>query len=177
MSYEFRGNTRAKADAGSGRRPAASKAPKPARASAPGRSPLQTFAAIMGAVFLLLGVGGFIPGVTQNYDGLEFSGRDSTAELLGIFQVSVLHNILHLLFAVGLLAAARYSWSRAYLLGGALGYFGLTLYGAFIDRSSDANFVPVNDADTVLHLVLGLGMLALALIGMRLSEGTPATRY
>ena len=53
----------------------------------------------MGIVFLLVGIAGFIPGVTTNlYDGLEFAGNDGTAELLGIFQVSVLHNIVHLLF-------------------------------------------------------------------------------
>ena len=39
---------------------------------------------------------GFIPGITTNlYDGLEFAGNDGNAELLGIFSVSVVHNIVH----------------------------------------------------------------------------------
>jgi hypothetical protein len=33
-----------------------------------------------------------------------------------------------------------------------------------IDLSSSANFVPVNDADNWLHLVLGLAMVALGLL-------------
>jgi hypothetical protein len=176
MSYEFQGRTRARTEAETGRRPAPARAPRAAREPGLGRSPLQTFAAIFGAVFLLVGIAGFIPGVTDNYDGLEFSGPESTAELLGLFQVSILHNIVHLLFGVGLLAAARYSWSRLYLLGGGLVYLLVALYGAIVDHESDGNFLPINDADTILHVVLGLGMLALGLIGIRLSEGTPATR-
>jgi hypothetical protein len=124
----------------------------------------------MGLVFLLVGIAGFIPGLTSNYDELEFAGPESGAELFGLFQVSILHNIVHLLFAVGLIAAARASWSRAYLLGGGIGYLGVVLYGLLVDNDSDANFLPVNDADTLLHLGLALLMLALGIIGTRLSR-------
>src|SRR3712207_2099398 len=61
----------------------------------------------VGAVFLLVGVLGFIPGITSNYDAMEFAGHESGAELLGIFQVSILHNIVHLLFGVAGLAMAK----------------------------------------------------------------------
>ena len=40
----------------------------------------------------------------------------------------------------------------------------LWLYGFAIDRDTAANFVPVNDADNWLHLVLGFGMLAAGLL-------------
>ena len=40
----------------------------------------------------------------------------------------------------------------------------LWLDGLLIDRGSDANFVPVNTADNWLHLVLGVGMIALGLL-------------
>ena len=138
---------------------------------------MQTLAALVGATFLLVGVAGFIPGITSNYDELEFAGPDSGAKLLGLFEVSIVHNIVHLLFAVGLLAAARYSWSRTYLLAGGLAYLVVVLYGVFVDRDSDANFLPINSADNVLHVVLSLGMIGAALVAMRLDEGTPATRY
>lgn len=181
MAYEFKGRTQAnKQTEGNSRRPARAAAPRePAadRGAGVARSPMQKFAALVGAVFLLTGIAGFIPGVTSNYDELELWGPDSGAKLLGLFEVSVVHNIVHMLFGVGLVAAARYSWSRMYLLAGGLSYLVVVLYGAFVDRESDANFLPINSADNVLHLVLGLGMIALALIGARLSEGTPATRY
>jgi len=137
---------------------------------------MHAFAALMGLAFLLAGVGGFIPGVTSNYDELELAGPESGAELFGLFRVSILHNLVHLLFAVGLLAAARYSWSRLYLLGGGVAYLGVALYGILVDHDSDANFLPINDADTLLHVGLSLAMLALGVIGMRLSQAPAATR-
>ena len=42
-------------------------------------------------------------------------------------------------------------------------YLVLFIYGLVIDHGKDINFVPVNDADNWLHLVLGLGMVALGL--------------
>ncbi len=180
MSYEFKGRTAARVQEERGRRPGREReARQPRAGGGPGesRTPMQTFAALMGAVFGLAGIGGFIPGVTTNYDELEFAGPESGAKLLGLFEVSILHNLVHLLFAIGLLAAARYSWSRAYLLGGGIGYLGVVLFGALVDRESDANFLPLNTADNVLHLVLALAMLAMAVIGTRLSQGSPATRY
>src|SRR5829696_349385 len=62
------------------------------------RSPVQQTAGLVGAVFLLVGIAGFIPGITTNlYSGLPFAGHEASAELLGIFKVSVLHNLVHIL--------------------------------------------------------------------------------
>jgi uncharacterized protein DUF4383 len=47
-------------------------------------------------------------------------------------------------------------------------YLGVALFGALVDHGTDANLLPINDADTVLHLGLGLRMIALGLIGTRL---------
>ncbi|HLK96056.1 MAG TPA: DUF4383 domain-containing protein [Nocardioidaceae bacterium] len=131
----------------------------------------QPIATVVGVVFLLVGIAGFIPGITTNYDLLEFAGHESGAELLGLFEVSMLHNAVHLLFGVAGLALARSeSTARAYLLGGGVIYLLLFVYGLVIDMDSAANFVPVNDADNWLHLGLGLGMLALGLIPDRSSS-------
>jgi hypothetical protein len=132
--------------------------------SSNGRSPLELVSLIVGATFLLVGVLGFVPGVTENTDAMEFSGHESGAELLGIFQVSILHNIVHILFGViGIAAARMASSARAFLVGGGAIYVVLWLYGMVIDKVGDANFVPLNEADDWLHLGLGAGMLALGL--------------
>lgn len=132
---------------------------------------LQKAAQAVGAVFLLVGVLGFIPGITTNYDALSFAGHGSEALLLGIFQVSILHNIVHLLFGVaGILMARNNDQARNYLLYGGVVYLVLWLYGLLVGHDTPANFVPVNNADNWLHLVLGLGMIALAIA---LSRGTP----
>ncbi|HEX2044822.1 MAG TPA: DUF4383 domain-containing protein [Gaiellaceae bacterium] len=127
---------------------------------------MQKVAVAVGAVFLLVGIAGFIPGITTNlYDGLEFAGHDGNAELLGIFDVSILHNLVHLLFGIAGLALSR-TWmgARTFLIGGGLIYLVLWIYGLVIDRDSSANFVPLDRADNWLHFVLGAGMVALGLV-------------
>ena len=126
----------------------------------------------VGAVFLLVGILGFIPGITQNIYPLSFAGHGGNDTLIGLFKVSVLHNIVHLLFGVAGLAMAKTTRSAtSYLVGGGIIYLVLAIYGAVIDTGSAANFVPVNTADNWLHLVLGLGMIALGTIGLRARRG------
>ena len=129
------------------------------------RTPAQIASLILGIVFLAVGIMGFIPGITGNFDDIKFAGHESGAELLGVFQVSVLHNIVHLLFGVaGIAAASRHAASRSFLIGGGIVYLVIWLYGLLVDHDSDANFVPLNDADDWLHLGLGAGMVLLGLI-------------
>ena len=140
------------------------------------RSPslVNTAAMIVGVVFVLVGILGFIPGITTHYGDLTFAGHGSGAKLLGIFQVSVLHNIVHLLFGLAGIAAGRAASSaaRSYLVGGGVIYLVLWLYGLVIDKASSANFVPVNNADDWLHLLLGVGMIALGLAFGRTATST-----
>ncbi|GAB0102754.1 hypothetical protein JMUB6875_17240 [Nocardia sp. JMUB6875] len=127
----------------------------------------------VGAVFLLVGVLGFIPGIVTDYDSLTWAGHHTGAELLGLFQVSVLHNIIHLIFgAAGLAAARTANTSRLFLLAGGVIYLALWLYGLVIDKTADANFVPVNTADDWLHFGLGLGMVLLGAVLPRVATGT-----
>ena len=130
-----------------------------------GRTSVQKAALAVGAVFLLVGILGFIPGITTNYDQLAGAGHESEALLLGIFQVSILHNIVHLLFgAAGIALARSIAGARNYLIWGGAIYLVLWLYGMFIDHESTANFVPLNTADNWLHFILGIGMIALGLL-------------
>ncbi|MHC5560696.1 DUF4383 domain-containing protein [Kocuria sp. U4B] len=129
------------------------------------RTNVQKAALAVGAVFLLVGVLGFVPGITADHDQLHVAGAHSEAMLLGLFQVSVLHNLVHVLFGVAGLALARtIAGARSYLLYGGIIYLVLFLYGLLIDQDSAANFVPLNAADNGLHLLLGAGMVALALV-------------
>ena len=126
---------------------------------------MQKAALAVGIVFLVVGVLGFIPGVTSNYGSMTFASHDSDAHLLGLFQVSILQNIVHLLFGVaGLVLARSIGGARNYLVVGGVIYLVLFLYGLLVGQESAANFVPVNTADDILHLVLGLGMIALGVI-------------
>ncbi|MGX1135595.1 hypothetical protein RKD49_007785 [Streptomyces glaucescens] len=147
-----------------------------AHAARTARAPVQQAALVVGAVFLLVGVLGFIPGVTTNYDTMEFAAHHSEARLFGVFQVSILHNLVHLAFGVAGLALSRTAaQARLYLLAGGAIYLVLWLYGVIIDLDSAANFVPVNTADNWLHLVLGLGMIALGALLTRRHDTTRTT--
>lgn len=130
-----------------------------------GRAPVQRGAALVGVVFLLVGVLGFVPGVTTGFPTLMFASRMSGAQLFGVFQVSVLHNAVHLAFGVaGLVLARKPLTARNYLLYGGLAYLALFLYGIVVEYQSAANFVPLDDADNVLHLVLAVAMVTLSLV-------------
>jgi hypothetical protein len=132
------------------------------------RTNVQKAALAVGATFALVGVLGFIPGITTNYGDMAFAGHHSDALLLGVFQVSILHNIVHLLFGLaGFVMARTAANARLYLVGGGAIYLVLWLYGLVVGDNSAANFVPVNTADDWLHLFLGLGMIALGLLTTR----------
>ena len=125
------------------------------------RTTVQTLAMVVGAVFLAVGILGFIPGITTDYDELAFAGEDSTAKLFGIFQVSILHNIVHLLFGIAGLALARtVDGARTFLIGGGVIYLGLWLLGIV----GGGDWIPVNTADNWLQLALGAGMIALGVL-------------
>jgi len=129
-------------------------------------------ARLVGIVFLLLGVAGFIPGITTDlYDGLEFAGDDGTAKVLGLFEVSVLHNIVHGLFGVaGLAMAATASGARTFLIGGGAIYLLL----AVIQVIGAGDWVPLVGADLWLHLGLGVGMIGLG-VALTRERVTPIT--
>ncbi len=131
------------------------------------RTPVQNVARLLGVVFLLVGVAGFIPGVTTDlYDGLEFAGDDGTAELLGLFEVSVLHNIVHGLFGIaGLALAATAAGARNFLIGGGAIYLLLVV----IQAVGAGDWVPLVGADLWLHLVLGVALIGLGVATTRQS--------
>ena len=134
------------------------------------RTPVQSLAALVGVVFLLVGILGFVPGITTHYGDLSFAGHDSGAKLLGIFQTSILHNIVHLAFGVGILMAKTPGGARTYLVGGGIVYLAVWIVGAV----GGLDWLPVNTADNYLHILLGAGMVVLGLIAGRASNARPA---
>lgn len=140
------------------------------------RTPLQDLTLLIGLAFLGAGIAGFIPGITTHYGDLSFAGHGSGAKLFGVFQVSILHNLVHLLFGVaGIVLSRTRETSRAFLIGGGIVYLVLFLYGQFTSQRSGANFVPLDHNDDILHVTLGGSMLAIGLIADRRWEGSTET--
>ena len=120
-----------------------------------GRTLNQTLALAFGAVYALVGLLGFA--VSSDVD---FAGKQG-ASLLG-FDVNGLHNIVHLLIGVALLAASRAhaSAKAANLTIGAV-YVLLAVLGPFINDTA-ADIIGLNGADHVLHLLSGVLLVGVA---------------
>jgi Domain of unknown function (DUF4383) len=141
------------------------------RSTAGDRDLLVTVARLFAIVFLLVGILGFIPGITTDAPG-DFAGDGSNAELLGIFQVSILHNLVHLLYGiVGLALARTWDGARTFLIGGGVVYIVLWIVGLI----GGADWVPVNAADNWLHFVLGVVMVAAGYVLGREPSGRTVT--
>jgi hypothetical protein len=136
------------------------------------RTLAQTLALVFGVVFLLVGILGFIPGITEDAPG-DFAGEDSEGSILGVFQTSVLHNLAHLAFGIGILAARKHATALTYLLGVGIAYAALFLLGII----GAMDWLPADDSDDWLHLALGAGMIALGVLlrGRRATSTMEAT--
>lgn len=122
--------------------------------------PVQKAALVFALVFVIVGLLGFAPGVTTDY-GLLALAQGSRAELFGVLGVSVLHNVVHLVFGVVGVAACRWVGASALflVLGGIINLV-LWGYGLIVDGGSGAAALPTNPADDWLHFGMGLAMIA-----------------
>jgi hypothetical protein len=116
---------------------------------------LQKIAGLFGIIFILIAVLGFIsPG------GLVMAVEPKTGMVLGVFPVNLLHNIVHLVFGIwGLVAARTWAGSRKFFTTGGIIYIVLTVIG-FLSPTG-FGIVPLGGADIGLHVVLGIAMLAI----------------
>lgn len=113
---------------------------------------VQRVAQIFGIVFILIAIVGFItPG------GMMMDAANP-GMLLGMFPVNLLHNVVHLLFGLWGVAAAR-SWTGAKQYATVVGaiYLVLALLG-FI-ASDGFGLVPLGGNDRWLHIVLAIALL------------------
>jgi uncharacterized protein DUF4383 len=126
-----------------------------ARAAAT-RTPAQMFALVFGAVYLLIGILGF---VVTGFDGFA---AESYNEKLIVFPVNPLHNIVHLAIgAVWLGASSRHATAKsanlgigvAYALVAVLGFAGVLNFLAIRNAASADNWLHV--ATAVLAIYFG----------------------
>jgi hypothetical protein len=144
-----------------------------ARTDRDGTDLAQKAALAIGAVYTLIGIVGFF---ITGFD--DFAGK--TGETLLGFEINGLHNTVHLL--IGLAGLAM--WRRAdsartfgWILFAGYGvtfFYGLAVAGK---EAEDGNFLSINSADNVLHLLSALAGLGIALYaGRRVTSGMTTTR-
>jgi len=118
---------------------------------------LKKLALLVGAVFVLVGVLGFIPALSPEHsDGMRY--------LLGLFMVGGVHNVVHLLSGIVALWAGMTSEKAArlyFLIFGSI-YALVTIIG-FIQGDTVLGLFHVNQADNFLHLALAVVTLGIGL--------------
>jgi len=111
-----------------------------------------TMAKVFGVIFLLVGILGFVPGVTNN------------GHLLGIFHVNAAHNLVHIVTGVAALIAAGISYRAArnyFRIFGLI--YGLVAVLGFVTGGTEPllGIIANNTADNWLHAVIAAVSLAL----------------
>ena len=115
------------------------------------------FAMILGIVFLLVGVAGFIPGVNRAHapDANLTVHGPGHGLLLGLFHVNILHNLIHVVFGIaGLACSGSFLAAKGYARFVAIAYGVLGIMG-LISAGNTWNvwgLVPISGHDVCLHL-------------------------
>jgi hypothetical protein len=120
-------------------------------------SPNRLIATIFGAVYLLVGLLGFV--VTS---GVGFAATEG-ANLI-IFEVNPLHNVIHLAIGAALLYAGLQGVAMSKTINTAVGavYLLVGIVGLFL-LSSPLNIIALNGPDNVLHLASAVLLLGVGL--------------
>ncbi len=111
---------------------------------------------VFGYVFLLIGVLGFVPGITS--DGL----------LLGIFEVDALHNIVHLVSGILAIIFAKKGEQSAKTYAKVFGLvYALVAVLGFVTPDLLNSIMHVNGADNALHTLLAVIFLVVGFGGSK----------
>ncbi|MBV9618967.1 MAG: DUF4383 domain-containing protein [Verrucomicrobia bacterium] len=116
----------------------------------------KTFGMLFGIVFLAVGILGFVPGITT-------TGADGMPMLLGIFMVNTAHSVVHIASGVVFLLASMCGAGAARLwfqIFGAI-YAVVAILGFMTPNGMLLGLISNNPADTWLHVVLAVAMLAI----------------
>lgn len=131
-------------------------------------SPARLYAALVGAMLVIAGIVGF-------FYSASFGSPGEVDDVFGIFAVNGWDNVLHILTGVLGLLVAGYASRQYSLLMGAF-YVAVAFWG-FALGSGEAilDFLPVNTADNLLHLILGGLGVAAAMATPAAKKPAPAT--
>lgn len=119
-------------------------------------SAIQRVAQVFGIVFIVVAILGFVVSRGSMEADPAFAPK-----ILGLFPVNLLHNLVHLLFGIWGLAAARSfagAKSFAQIAGGI--YVLLAVLGFFIPTTF--GLIPIGGNDIWLHALIGIVLLLAA---------------
>ncbi|HJS27238.1 MAG TPA: DUF4383 domain-containing protein [Actinomycetota bacterium] len=127
----------------------------------------EKIAGIFGATYVAIGLLGFVA-----TSGIGFADTEGN-NLLGIFEINPLHNLVHLGIGVALLLAFAGGARAVTTVAGLIGvvYIAVGVVGFFVE-STDANILALNVSDHLLHLASGAFLLLAASLARQPREAT-----
>jgi Domain of unknown function (DUF4383) len=116
------------------------------------------FSLVLGIIFLLVGIAGFVPGLLQSPEhAADVQITQSFGRLLGLFPVNALHNVVHIIFGIWGIAAYRsYTGARGYSKAVAVIYAVLTVMGIIPGLNTTFGLIPLYGHDIWLHAVIAI---------------------
>ncbi|MFN8513916.1 MAG: DUF4383 domain-containing protein [Thermomicrobiales bacterium] len=116
------------------------------------RAIIQKITIGFGAIYALVGVLGFIPGITQFSD--RYGAVPLEGTLLGIFAVNLIHNVAHLMLGGALIVGGRSTGAVITTNRIMTAVFIVLTIASFIAPLVEG--VNLNPPDTILHLASAL---------------------
>jgi hypothetical protein len=132
-----------------------------------GATPARLYATLVGSALAIAGIAGF-------FYASSFGTPGDVGDMFGAFAVNGWYNVFHILVGTTGLLAAGYA-ARQYALWLGIAFVGLAVWGFVIGvGSAILGLVPVDTADNVLHLALGLLGVGAAIASPVDGAGRPA---
>jgi hypothetical protein len=138
---------------------------------------LRTVARIFGVLFLLVGIAGFIPGITTPHSHPDVTVDSFLGLELGLFPVNLLHNLVHIAFGIWALAAStRAAASRIYFRSVAIIYAVLAIMGLITAQNLHTTFglIPLYGNDVWLHALIAVASAYFGFVHRERETRTPA---
>lgn len=117
----------------------------------------RTFAQVVGVVYLLVGLLGFVPAVVSPYTGPDLVVDSGRGVVLGLFPINVLHNVVHLAIGAWGIASARTIGSAVSFARSLAVFYGLlAVMGLIPGLNTTFGLIPIHGNDVWLHALTAL---------------------
>jgi hypothetical protein len=136
---------------------------------------VQSFARIVGIIFVVVGIMGFMPWFVQPLADMPgLAVETGYGRLLGLFPVNVVHNLVHLGAGIwGIVAARSFMGSVTFARAIAIIFGVLTLLGLIPATNTLFGLAPLYGIDVLFHAVLAI---VAAYFGFAAPARTPTTQ-
>jgi hypothetical protein len=132
------------------------------------------FALVLGIVYTLVGLAGFVPGLGSERTEPHLTVEANYQNVLGLFPVNVLHNLVHLAVGIlGVLAFATFAAARTYARGLAIFYALLAVMGLIDAANLNTTFdlIPIFGHAVWLHALTAAAAGYVGFVGLSADRG------